>query len=244
MQNKWYWFYKHILLGPAAWVWSRPKTEGLENIPSQGPAIIASNHQSVYDSFVFPLLCERQLTFPAKSEYFTSPGLKGRFQKWFFTSVGQVPVHRDSADAGENMRRAAQEVLERGDLFGIYPEGTRAPDKRVYKGKTGVARVAMASGAPVVPLGMINSADANPIGSTFIRPVSVKMQVGEAIDPHEWARSHGYDPDSKEVMRPFTDYVMKKLTELTGFDYVDMYAADVKTALAEGKGYPPQARPV
>ncbi|WP_394281064.1 lysophospholipid acyltransferase family protein [Corynebacterium sp.] len=242
MQNKWYWFYKHILLGPLAWVWSRPDIEGLENIPSEGPAIIASNHQSVYDSFVFPLVCNRQLTFPAKGEYFTSPGLKGRLQKWFFTSVGQVPVHRGEEGAGDNMLKAAHEVLDRGDLFGIYPEGTRAPDKRIYKGKTGMARVAMSSGAPVVPLGMINSADANPIGSYIVRPVKVKMRVGEAIDPHEWARANGYDPDSNDVMRPFTDYVMEKLTELTGFDYVDIYAGDVKKSLEEGKGYPPEAR--
>ncbi|WP_257161356.1 lysophospholipid acyltransferase family protein [Corynebacterium cystitidis] len=243
MQNKWYWFYKHILLGPLAWVWSRPTTEGLDNIPKQGAAIVASNHQSVYDSFIFPLVCDRQLTFPAKSEYFTAPGLKGRIKKWFFTSVGQVPVYRGSEGAGENMLQAARGVLERGDLLGIYPEGTRAPDKRIYKGKTGMARVAMDTGALVIPLGMINSADANPIGTTFIRPVQVKMRVGEAIDPHEWARSNGFDPGSNEVMRPFTDYVMAKLTELTGFDYVNVYATDVKKSLAEGKGYPPEARP-
>lgn len=238
MKNKWYWLYKNVLLGPIVRVWNRPAITGVENIPAKGGAILASNHQSVFDSFVFPLMCPRQITFPAKSEYFTREGVWGRFQKWFFTSVGQVPVDRKAKDAGDALVDAARRVLQRGDLFGIYPEGTRAPDERIYKGRTGLARIAMATNAPVIPVAMINSGRANPIGTTIVRPVKVRMAVGEAIDPHQWAKDNGYDPDSREIMRPFTDHVMEVLTELTGFDYVDVYASEVKESLAAGKGYP------
>ncbi|MHA2789378.1 lysophospholipid acyltransferase family protein [Corynebacterium sp. S7] len=243
MHNKWYWLYKYVLLGPLARIWSRPKYVGGENVPKEGPAIMASNHQSVYDSFAFPLVCPRQIVFPAKSEYFTKPGLKGRFQKWFFTSVGQIPIDRESENAGDALTEAAKKVFEDDGLFGIYPEGTRAPDERVYKGRTGMARVAMASGVPVIPVGMLNTGKANPIGTTLIRPVKVEVRIGEPINPREWAKENGYDPDSREVMRPFTDYVMHTLSELTGYPYVDAYASDVKKSLAEGKGYPKGLEP-
>ena len=143
MKNKWYWAFKYIFFGPVLRVWNRPWTEGIENIPAEGPAILVSNHQAVMDSFFFPLVCPRQITFPAKSEYFTTPGFVGSLQKWFFTSVGQVPIERDSEDAGDAIVQTAESILSRGDLFGIYPEGTRSPDGRVYKGRTGMARIAM-----------------------------------------------------------------------------------------------------
>ena len=224
-------------------MWNRPTIEGAENIPAEGAAILASNHQAVLDSFYLPLLVRRQITFPAKKEYFTTPGLTGRIQKFFFSSVGQIPVDRGAKDAGDALQNAAESVLAKGDLFGIYPEGTRSPDGRVYKGRTGIARVAMATGAPIVLIGMIGSGKANPIGTTIPRPVKVRIKVSEQIHPHAWAAENGFDPDSREVMRPFTDYCMRRLADMVGEDYVDVYASDVKKSLAETGEYPEETRP-
>lgn len=242
MNNKWYSLFK-VILGPPLLVWNRPTIEGAENIPDEGAAVLASNHQAVLDSFYLPLMVRRQITFPAKKEYFTGTGLSGRIQKFFFSSVGQIPVDRDSKDAGDALQNAAESVLGKGDLFGIYPEGTRSPDGRVYKGRTGMARVAMATGAPVVLIGMIGSGKANPIGTTIPRPVKVRIKVSEQIHPHAWAAEHGFEPDSREVMRPFTDYCMRRLADMVGEDYVDVYASDVKKSLAETGEYPEEARP-
>lgn len=242
MNNKWYSLFK-VLLGPPLLVWNRPTIEGAENIPAEGAAILASNHQAVLDSFYLPLLVRRQITFPAKKEYFTTPGLTGRIQKFFFSSVGQIPVDRGAKDAGDALQAAAKSVLDKGDLFGIYPEGTRSPDGRVYKGRTGLARIAMPSGVPVVLIGMIGSGKANPIGTTIPRPAKVRIKVSEPIDPRAWAVENGFDPDSREVMRPFTDYCMRRLSAMVGEDYVDVYASDVKKALEETGDYPEEARP-
>lgn len=238
MRNKWYWVFKRILIGPFLHVWNRPKLEGAENIPDDGAAIIASTHQSVMDSFFFPLKCPRQVTFPAKSEYFTGTGVKGAVQRWFFHALNQVPVDRASADAGDTTQKAAEEILGHGDVFAIYPEGTRSPDGRIYKGRTGMARIALATGAPIIPVAMIGSRKANPIGTWIPRPYTVGMLVGEAIDGREYAISLGLDPDSREAVRPLTDYVMSVLTELSGQPYVDVYASVVKESLAAGNGYP------
>ena len=121
MQNKWYWIFRNIIFGPFLRVYNRPEIVGVDNIPSTGPAIIASNHQSVMDSFFLPLLCPRQITFLAKAEYFNGTTPVGRLQKWFFTNVGQRPVNRTSASAGQDALNTAVEVLNDGDLFGIYP---------------------------------------------------------------------------------------------------------------------------
>lgn len=242
MENKWYSFFK-ALGSPPLMLLNRPRIEGSEHIPEEGGAILASNHQAVADSFYLPMMVRRQITFPAKKEYLTTPGLKGRVQKFFFSSVGQIPIDRESKDAAGNLQNAAAEVLERGDLFGIYPEGTRSPDGRVYKGRTGMARIAMATGAPVLLVGMIDSGRANPIGTTLIRPVQVRIKISEPIDPHGWAAEHGYDPDSREVMRPFTDYCMHRLAEMVDTEYVDVYASEVKKSLEETGAYPPGAEP-
>lgn len=241
MNNKWYSLFK-VILGPPLMLWNRPTIEGAENIPDEGAAILVSNHQAVLDSFYLPLLVKRQITFPAKKEYFTGKGISGRIQKFFFSSVGQIPVDRDAKNAGDALNTAAESVLSKGDLFGIYPEGTRSPDGRVYKGRTGMARIAMPSGAPVVLIGMIDSGKANPIGTSIPRPVKVGIKVSEPIYPRAWAEANGYDPDSREVMRPFTDYCMRRLADLVGQDYVDLYASDVKKALAETGEYPEEAR--
>lgn len=243
MNNKWYWLFKHVLLGPFLRVWNRPVIEGEKNIPQDGAALMVSSHQAVMDSFYFPLLCDRQLTHPAKSEYFTGKGLKGRFQRWFFTSVGQVPVDRSARNAGQTMQRTAEEVFARGDLFCVYPEGTRSPDGRIYKGHTGAARIALSTGKMVYPVGMINSRKANPIGTWFPRPYKVKVVVGEGIDPLSWAGERGLDPHARATARAFTDFIMHRLSELTGYEYVDAYASEVRAALEAGEGYPKGTEP-
>lgn len=243
MEKKWYWLYKNVLIGPFLRVWNRPTIEGIEHIPAEGSAIIASTHQAVMDSFFFPALSPRNITFPAKSEYFTAPGLIGRLQKWFFTSIGQIPVERGAANAGDATLAAARTVLDRGDILGIYPEGTRSPDGRIYKGRTGMARIALATDAPIVPLAMIGSRDANPIGTWIPRPRKVRMKVGEPIDGRAYVESLGIDPDSREAARPLTDHVMAVLTELSGQPYVDMYASEAKESLAAGRGWPQGAEP-
>ncbi|MDU7287269.1 lysophospholipid acyltransferase family protein [Corynebacterium kroppenstedtii] len=234
MHNRWYWTFKYILFGPFLRVWNRPFTKNIDRIPSEGPAILASNHLSVMDSFYLPLLCPRQITFLAKSEYFTTPGLVGRIQAWFFSSVGQYPIDRSSGQAAQDALNAGLKVVGRGDLMGMYPEGTRSPDGRLYRGKTGIARLAFESGQKVYPVAMINTRKANPIGSLFPRPVRVGVSVGEPLDPLDYM----HIKDEYERLRTFTDDIMESLHHLGGQEYVhDFYAADVKAALNEGKGY-------
>lgn len=243
MHNKWYWAFKNVFFGPALRLWNRPWSEGMDNIPDHGPAILASSHQAVMDSFYFPLLCPRQITFLAKSEYFTTPGLVGGIQKWFFSSVGQEPIDRSADSAAAGMMSSAKRVLSKGDLWGIYPEGTRSPDGRIYRGRTGMARVAMETGEDVIPVAMINSREANPIGAWIPRPARVGVRVGKPIDPHQWAAERGLEPFDHDTIRAFTDFVMTTLADMAEVPYVDMYASDVKKSLAEGHGYPPGAEP-
>ncbi|MGS1092359.1 lysophospholipid acyltransferase family protein [Corynebacterium sanguinis] len=242
MVSVWYMIFR-IFIGIPLLFWNRPKIEGSSNIPRKGSAILASNHQAVMDSFYLPLMVWRELTFPAKKEYFTSPGLSGAIQRFFFSSVGQIPVDRTSAGAAEDLQRAAKGVFDEGRLLGFYPEGTRSPDGRLYKAKTGMARIAMTNNVDVIPVAMFGTRDANPIGTVIPRPKKVSMKIGTPINPHEWARENGFDPQSREVMRPFSDYVMAQIQQLSGFEYVDMYAADVKKSLEEGNGYPEGAEP-
>lgn len=238
MHNKWYAVYKYVLIGPFLRVWNRPEIEGLENIPAEGPVIMASSHQSVMDSFYFPLMCPRQMIFPAKKEYFTAPGIVGKLQKGFFHSLNQIAIDRQAENAGASLMAAGKEVLGAGGMFGIYPEGTRSPDGRVYRGRTGAARVALATGEKILPVGMIGSRNANPIGTWVPRPRKVRMKVGELIDPIEWIRSQGMSPDDSDAPRVLTDHLMHILADLVGAPYVDVYASEVKKSLAEGKGYP------
>lgn len=243
MNNGWYRFFKYVLIGPWLRLWNRPFTEGLGNVPKQGAAMVVSNHQAVMDSFYLPLVCPRQFTFPAKKEYFTGKGIIGSLQRFFFTSVGQVPIDRKAKDAGGALVETAKSVFARGDLLGIYPEGTRSPDGRVYRGRTGMARIAMETDVPVIPVAMINVAKANPIGTWIPRPVKVGVRFGTPVSPHEWARKRGLDPKEHQTMRDFTDFIMHELAELTGVEYVDHYASEVKESLAAGNGYPEGAEP-
>ncbi|PTR32173.1 1-acyl-sn-glycerol-3-phosphate acyltransferase [Rhodococcus sp. OK519] len=220
----WYWLFKYVLLGPVLWLLGRPKLEGAEHIPTDGPAILASNHQAVLDSFFLPLRVTRRITFLAKSEYFTGTGLKGSFQRWFFSAVGQVPIDRTGADAAQDALNAGLRVLGGGKLLGIYPEGTRSPDGRLYKGKTGLARLALESGVKVIPVAMIDTAKVNPIGSRMWKPAKVTVRIGEPIDFSRYAGMGG----NRFVERAVTDEVMYKLMRLSGQEYVDIYAASLK----------------
>ncbi|WP_031467699.1 lysophospholipid acyltransferase family protein [Sciscionella sediminilitoris] len=223
-----YYVLKYLLLGPVLRLFFRPEIEGLENIPREGGALMASNHLAVLDSFLFPLMVPRRITFPAKREYFTEPGLKGRFKKTFFTAAGQVPIDRTSANAAQAALDTCVRLLRDGNLVGIYPEGTRSPDGKLYKGKTGMARIALQAEAPIIPVAMFGTDKANPIGSRLPKPAKVHIKIGK---PLEFSRYAGLDGD-RFVERSITDEVMYELMELSGQTYVDVYAQKVKDDLA------------
>src|SRR6201988_4210418 len=147
----WYWLFKYVFMGPLLSLLGRPKVEGLEHVPRSGPMILASNHLAVADSFYLPLVVTRRITFLAKSEYFTGTGLKGWFQRWFYTVAGQVPIDRSDADSAQAALDTAERLLGQDKLLGMYPEGTRSPDGRLYKGKTGLARLAQETGGRLIP---------------------------------------------------------------------------------------------
>ena len=240
MQNRWYWTFKHVLIGPFLRVWNRPHTEGLEKIPATGPVLLASNHLAVMDSFYLPLVCDRQIVFLAKSEYFTTPGLVGRMQAWFFSTVGQYPIDRSSGNAAQDALNAGLEVLGAGDPLGMYPEGTRSPDGRLYRGKTGLARLAFKAMQPVYPVAMINTREINPPGSWIPRPYRVGVKVGDPLDPQDYMQID----DEYQRLRQFTDDLMQRLHQLSGQGYVHhAYAADVKKSLEVGNGYPKGTEP-
>ncbi|MBV8346477.1 MAG: 1-acyl-sn-glycerol-3-phosphate acyltransferase, partial [Mycolicibacterium sp.] len=178
----WYWLFKYILMGPLLLLLGRPKVEGLEHIPDSGPAILASNHLAVADSFYLPLVVHRRITFLAKAEYFTGTGLKGWFSRWFYTVAGQVPIDRSSADAAQGALDTAKRLLDAGKLVGMYPEGTRSPDGRLYKGKTGLARLALETGVPVIPVAMIGTDVVNPAGRKMWRFGQVTVRIGKPLD--------------------------------------------------------------
>ncbi len=209
----------------------RPWVEGLEHVPEHGPAILASNHLSFSDSFFLPAVLDRKVTFIAKAEYFTSPGVKGKLTAAFFKGVGQLPVDRSGArGAGEAAIRSGLEVLSRGELFGIYPEGTRSPDGRLYRGKPGgLARVALRSGAPVLPVAMIDTEKIQPPGQVVPRLMRPGIRIGRPLD---FSRYQGMEND-RFIQRALTDEVMYGIMRLSGQEYVDMYATAAKRQLAE-----------
>ena len=233
-----YWWSKFVLLGPLLRLFCRPTIEGLEHIPGRGGAILASNHLAVVDSFVLPLVVPRRITFPAKQEYFTQPGLVGRMKKAFFTGVGQIPIDRSGGSAARDAMDTAVRVLREGNLLGIYPEGTRSPDGRLYKGKTGVARMTLEAGVPVIPVAMIGTDRVNPIGSRMWRPRKVRIRVGEPLDFSRYAGMVG----DRFIERSMTDEIMYALMELSGQTYVDLYASSVKERAAKEAGEGPSGR--
>ena len=219
-------------VGPALEMLYQPWIRGADNIPAEGAAILASNHLAVIDSFFLPLLVDREVAFIGKSDYFTGKGVKGWAVKNFMTAVGTIPVDRSGGRASQAALQAGIDRLRSGELFGIYPEGTRSPDGRLYRGKTGVARIALATGAPVIPVAMIGSNLAQPIGqvvpSTRHR---VGIVIGEQLD---FSRYKGLEND-RFILRSITDEIMYSLMALSGQEYVDLYAADVKQAMDADK---------
>ncbi|MER8015285.1 lysophospholipid acyltransferase family protein [Streptomyces griseoluteus] len=215
---------KYVLLGPVLRLVFRPRIEGLDHVPESGAAIIAGNHLSFSDHFLMPAILRRRITFLAKAEYFTGPGLKGRLTAFFFRSAGQIPVDRSGKEAGQAAVREGLRVLDRGELLGIYPEGTRSHDGRLYKGKVGVAVMALRAGAPVVPCAMIGTFEAQPPGRKIPRLRPITIRFGEPLD---FSRYAGME-DEKAVLRAVTDEIMYAVLELSGQEYVDRYAAEVK----------------
>jgi 1-acyl-sn-glycerol-3-phosphate acyltransferase len=188
--------------------------------------ILAGNHLTFIDSIVLPLVTKRQVHFIGKDEYVTGKGVKGRLMAWFFTGVGMIPVDRDGANGGVAALMTGRRVLEEGRIFGIYPEGTRSPDGRLYRGRTGIARLTLMTGAPVVPFAMIGTDKLQPGGKGFPRPGRVTVRFGEAM---EFSRYDGMDRD-RYVLRAVTDSVMTEVMRLSGQEYVDMYATKAKAA--------------
>jgi 1-acyl-sn-glycerol-3-phosphate acyltransferase len=234
-----YWLLKFVLLGPLLRIWCRPAVDGLEHIPEQGGALLASNHVAVADSFFLPLMVRRRISFLAKREYFIQPGLVGWLKKQFFTAVGQVPIDRGSGSAARLALDTGVRLLREQRLVGIYPEGTRSPDGRLYKGKTGVARMALEARVPVIPVAMFGTKQVNPIGSKMWRPHKVRIKIGEPLD---FSRYYGMEND-RFILRSMTDEIMYALMELSGQEYVDMYAAKVKEDAARAARKPLVAVP-
>ncbi|WP_181797277.1 1-acyl-sn-glycerol-3-phosphate acyltransferase [Streptomyces sp. WELS2] len=234
-----YYLLKYVLLGPLLRLVFRPRIEGLERVPASGPAIIAGNHLSFSDHFLMPAVLKRRITFLAKAEYFTGPGLKGRLTASFFRGAGQIPVDRSGKEAGQAAIREGLGVLRRGELLGIYPEGTRSHDGRLYKGKVGVAVLALTAGVPVVPCAMIGTFEAQPPGRVVprIRPVTIRF--GEPLD---FSRYAGMERE-KAVLRAVTDEIVHAILTLSGQEYVDEYAAVVKERQA-GKERGPRRAPL
>jgi len=206
----------------------RPKVSGLRFVPSNGPVIIASNHLSFSDSIFMPLVVPRSVTFLAKSEYFTSPGIKGFIKKITFIALGQVPVDRTGGKRSEAALLTGLKLLSQDACIGIYPEGTRSPDGRLYRGRTGIARLAFESGAPVVPVAMFNTAEIQPTGKVIPKILRVKMIFGEPMYFKGVEKSN-----NPEELRKATDQIMKKLQEMSGQEYVDIYASQAKEAIEE-----------
>lgn len=232
-------FYRFVklVLGPILHVMFRPWARGVENVPRHGPAILASNHLSFSDHFFMPLPLPRKVTFLAKSEYFTGTGWKGLLSRSFFKGVGQIPVDRSGGLASEAALKTGMKVLGRGELLGIYPEGTRSPDGRLYRGKTGVARLAIEADCPVIPCAMIDTERIQPPGRLLpklgIRP---GVKFGEPLD---FSRYRGMEGD-RLVLRAVTDEIMYALMKLSDKEYVDIYAATEKARLRARKAGKPE----
>jgi 1-acyl-sn-glycerol-3-phosphate acyltransferase len=219
-----YWFLKWVALGPWLKLVFRPQVDGSENVPASGPAILASNHLSYADWLFMPLTLQRRVTFVAKAEYFTTPGIKGWFQKKFFSGAGQVPIDRSGANAAEGALKTAKRILGEGELFGIYPEGTRSHDGKLYRGKTGVARLALETKVPVIPVAVVGTDVVAPPGKkfgSFTRPI---VRFGKPLD---FSRYEGMEKD-RYILRSITDEIMYEIMRLSGQEYVDMYATRAK----------------
>ena len=222
-----YFFLKHFVIGPILRVLFRPWVRGAKNIPSAGAAILASNHLSFSDSIFLPLKVSRPVSFLAKSDYFTGTGLKGALIRWFFKSTGQLPIDRSGGKASEASLNTGLGVLERGLLLGIYPEGTRSPDGKLYRGRTGIARMVIEAQVPVLPVAMIDTEKVQPIGRAMPQIRRVGVVIGEPMNFSRFAGMEG----ERAVLRAVTDSIVYRLMQLGGQTYEDVYATTVKSRM-------------
>jgi 1-acyl-sn-glycerol-3-phosphate acyltransferase len=218
-----YFTLKHIVLGPLLRGLYRLRATGTENVPSEGGVILASNHLSFVDSLFMPVLCPRQVVFLGKADYFESWRTR-----WFFEGVGVIPVRREGGSAGEAAMLAGIRALKEGKVVGIYPEGTRSPDGRLYRGKTGVARMALEAQVPVIPVAISGTPEIMPIDAKVPRMTGTpRVEFGKPLTFERY-----YDrPRDRFVLRSVTDEIMYEIMMLTGQEYVDEYAAKVKDQL-------------
>jgi len=209
----------HTVLPPALRAVWRPTVEGIDNVPREGGVLLASNHLSFVDSVVIPSVAPRDVVFLAKAEYFTGTGVRGALQRAWFEGLGMIPVDRDDSRAAIESLGTALEVLREGKAFGVYPEGTRSRDGRLYRGRTGVAQLALQSGAPIVPVGLIGTEKIQPVGSNRPRLAKVTVRFGEPL------RVAGqYDDVAPgRARREITDEVMRRIAGLTGQEVVPTY---------------------
>jgi len=224
-----YWLMKYVVIGPIVKAIWRPWIVGRRNIPAEGAAILASNHLSVMDSVFLPLMIDRPVSFLAKSDYFTGKGFKGWATRMFMKATGQIPIDRSGGKASEASLNTGLQVLGRGDLLGIYPEGTRSPDGKLYRGRTGLARMALEAHVPVVPVVMVDTDTMLPIGTTIPRIVRVGIVIGEPLD---FSRFQGMEGD-RYILRSVTDEIMVALQRLGEQEYEDVYASTVKDRLTK-----------
>jgi 1-acyl-sn-glycerol-3-phosphate acyltransferase len=209
----------HTVVAPVSKMIWRPTVTGLENVPRTGPVILASNHVSFADSLVIPIVAPRKVAFLAKSDYFTGTGLKGAASRWWFEGIGMLPVDRDDSKAALASLDTALQVLGRGEAFGIYPEGTRSRDGRLYRGRTGVAHLALTAGASVVPVGLTGTEKLQPVGARFPRVVPVTVTFGKPIEVA--GRYDGVPPG--RARREVTDEIMRAIQAITGQEEAGIY---------------------
>ena len=219
-----YFILKNLLLGPLLKALFRPWVRGMENIPTTGPVILASNHLSFSDSIFLPLQLRRPVVFLAKSEYFTGKGVKGALTRWFFKATGQLPIDRSGGKASEASLNTGLRVLAQDQVLGIYPEGTRSPDGRLFRGRTGIARMVLESKVPVIPVAMIDTEKVQPIGRKLPRIRRIGIIIGEPLD---FSRFDGMEGD-RVILRAVTDEIIYELMKLSGQEYVDTYASTLK----------------
>ncbi len=224
-----YFIIKNFILGPILQILFRPWVKGSRNVPTSGGAILASNHLSFSDSIFLPLKVKRPVTFLAKSDYFTGKGVKGALIRWFFKATGQLPIDRSGGKASEDSLNTGLGVLERGLLLGIYPEGTRSPDAKLYRGRTGIARMVLEAKVPVVPVAMIDTEKVQPIGSKYPKIRRVGVVIGEPMDFTRFAGMEG----ERAVLRAVTDLIVYNIMQLSNQEYEDVYASTVKNRMAK-----------
>jgi 1-acyl-sn-glycerol-3-phosphate acyltransferase len=219
-----YWFMKNLVAGPLLTMIFRPWVIGHENIPQTGGVIMASNHLSFIDSIFLPLYMDRRISFLAKSDYFSGRGPGGWFIKNFLLGTGMLPIDRSGGKASEASLQTGLGVLARGDILGIYPEGTRSPNGRMYRGRTGVARMILEGRVPVVPVAMVGTEKVMPIGRKIPRIRRIGIIIGKPLD---FSRFEGMEGD-RFILRSITDEIMYELDRLSGQEYDDVYASSVK----------------